>query len=559
MKRIIAVALSVFIVSFASPLWSQNKGKGGAKKVAVNQAEKFMKTPDGKLMKMLVEEYTSASKQNAEVTSALSKLMDLQRRLNISDKAEFHNIINKNYWDARAESNSQSLKAAASLYKFFAAEDDAILPDVLFCLGEMAAYEPFDSTEIKNSIHDLYAYQQVTNQSQQEKITKLEEYLDAIRSMVPLTQDLDGIWVSNVFDTQMGVPFFILKISNGGENVMISKLSSYVRTRFIKAKSEYAQDKRDLGSNTAYYLFSTEDMKSIDPSIQAFVHEQASNVNYQLSSSLAAEMGGDVGGQLVSGMVGGLIQAGSSALLDRLMAPMKRIYISHFWLHKVNPNQLVAECKTRYVAIVGDDKPRIDDHEYINMKFMRWTPESGVSFATYNDFGFQLLDLTQEEVPSQGEMRKMKKDPEWRYRGDYLLLDKTRNFTTYNYMMIRNLMYRAEQGAINNGWPVFHEDEKYDRIAYLGASFKSLDDVPNHQNVEGVYIDSVTPATPAQLFGLHKGDIITSIDDYPMTHPQEVVDYIKNVTPFSSLKITVIHKGKQKTIPVTVSFEYVPK
>jgi len=71
-------------------------------------------------------------------------------------------------------------------------------------------------------------------------------------------------------------------------------------------------------------------------------------------------------------------------------------------------------------------------------------------------------------------------------------------------------------------------------------------------NHSGVRLDEVTPNYPADIAGVHEGDIVTQWNATPIRTPEELVMRIRRAVPYSTINLVVIRGGERLEIPVKV-------
>jgi WD40 repeat protein len=88
--------------------------------------------------------------------------------------------------------------------------------------------------------------------------------------------------------------------------------------------------------------------------------------------------------------------------------------------------------------------------------------------------------------------------------------------------------------------------------AWLGVRLRSLTPAiaptlrPNI--IAGALVIEVAPGGPAAKADLGNGDVITSMDDVPVHDAQEVVQRVGSMAPGTSVKLGVIHEGREQTL-----------
>jgi serine protease Do len=68
----------------------------------------------------------------------------------------------------------------------------------------------------------------------------------------------------------------------------------------------------------------------------------------------------------------------------------------------------------------------------------------------------------------------------------------------------------------------------------------------------GVRIDWVETNSPADLFGIKKGDIITDFDNVPIRTPDEFYMRVRRTVPYTTVNITLIREGQKIVVPVKI-------
>jgi hypothetical protein len=68
----------------------------------------------------------------------------------------------------------------------------------------------------------------------------------------------------------------------------------------------------------------------------------------------------------------------------------------------------------------------------------------------------------------------------------------------------------------------------------------------------GVRIDWVETNSPADLFGIKKGDIITDFDNIPIRTPDEFYMRVRRTVPYTTVNITLIREGQKMVVPVKI-------
>ncbi len=69
----------------------------------------------------------------------------------------------------------------------------------------------------------------------------------------------------------------------------------------------------------------------------------------------------------------------------------------------------------------------------------------------------------------------------------------------------------------------------------------------------GALVQGVTAGGPAAGAGLQQGDIITEIDDRPVTDADSLIVAIRDHQPGDTVQVTVLRGGSSQTVPATLA------
>jgi len=122
----------------------------------------------------------------------------------------------------------------------------------------------------------------------------------------------------------------------------------------------------------------------------------------------------------------------------------------------------------------------------------------------------------------------------------------TGSFAGYAYAIPSNLMKK-----------VISDIMKYGSVqrGYLGISMapEGLDDASKKKlgmtntDVDGVYVIETSPNGAAAKAGIQKGDVITNVDDQPVTSDARLAELIARDKPGDHVKLTFVRNGETKT------------
>lgn len=68
----------------------------------------------------------------------------------------------------------------------------------------------------------------------------------------------------------------------------------------------------------------------------------------------------------------------------------------------------------------------------------------------------------------------------------------------------------------------------------------------------GLRLDHVQPNSPADLFGIKEGDILTDFDRVPIRTSRELLSRVRRATPGRAVEVVVLRDGQARKIPVTM-------
>jgi serine protease Do len=99
-----------------------------------------------------------------------------------------------------------------------------------------------------------------------------------------------------------------------------------------------------------------------------------------------------------------------------------------------------------------------------------------------------------------------------------------------------------EHGSVERGW--------------LGVQIQpvtaDIADSIGLKKAEGALVDETKATGPAAKAGIAAGDVITAINDIPVKDARDLARKIGTTAPGTSIKLTVLHKGEQKAVELTL-------
>ena len=217
---------------------------------------------------------------------------------------------------------------------------------------------------------------------------------------------------------------------------------------------------------------------------------------------------------------GVLVSATYSALIDALFPSSKVIKLLECWLEKVNDYELVAKCIYQTIKVFADGTKK---HEKVQDKFL----------------------LARYDINEKKEDQILK---------DYR--SKSQNLHT-----LMRLAYENEQKMLSKGIVMYDQYHSKFNGPYLGLTFDSVNQANSYKEKvqHGVYIKDVSDwiVEKRQLYNcnIKRGDILLDIDGFEINSPEQAYDFIKTMTPFTSVNLHILRKGKELFVPLEVTYK----
>jgi serine protease Do len=99
-----------------------------------------------------------------------------------------------------------------------------------------------------------------------------------------------------------------------------------------------------------------------------------------------------------------------------------------------------------------------------------------------------------------------------------------------------------EKGSVSRGWIGVQIQQVTPEIA----------DSLGLKKPQGALVAEPQPGGPAAKAGIESGDVITGVNDQPVKDARELARTIGGLSPGASVKLTVVHKGQDKTVTLTL-------
>lgn len=495
-----------------------------------NNTQSYAPSIDATMVKDLLTSYVDLKTADRDASRALERIKSVyDKQTSTAAKREFRDVIYQaliNY--QKINKNLESL-AVIDAYQAIAESNDTHLPAMCFVKGDISAHVLVDTLILKDCIAELSVCDKTSKTT--EYITKLRTYLQEIRDYIPICDRLGtDFWVSVNSFTKEGLPFYIIQ----GD---YSSPESNARLYYGQSSSlGVAQNLTELMNDCAYLAWSNEKLdipSNLSVTLRNSVAAEVGNLTSSaLSDALGSSFLGAIGGDLMGGIIGSLFK----------QDPKKVIHILEANVHMVNEFEMEANIKTQSITVTQDKQ----DKEESNRKylFLRITPdvENRLIGEGNKHFGLDVSKIIKDMFADNKEQAKI-----WKQR-----LSSKDAKTQWNYYQLA-LLYNYYKKELSKTQRPINRLYNNIEVNCLGVYCQELDDNPKirkkYPNTKGVYVDGYDWGTSA-IYGIKKGDIITSIDGFEFGNVIEARDYIQSLERFSPVKVKVLRNKKEVEIDV---------
>jgi serine protease Do len=135
-----------------------------------------------------------------------------------------------------------------------------------------------------------------------------------------------------------------------------------------------------------------------------------------------------------------------------------------------------------------------------------------------------------------------------------------------NVIGVNTAIYSPSGGSVGIGFDIPAETAKtvvaqlkehgFVNRAWLGVQIQpvtaGIADSLGLKKAEGALVDQPQPASPAAKAGIEAGDVITAVNGKPVKGSRELAQMIGMITPGTTIKVTLLHKGELKTMDLTL-------
>ena len=542
MRRIILMCLPLFLFY---PLAAAQTG-GGKSRVKTEQRAKGTTAPDMDHFERLLSLYVQAKAERADFYSSMTSLLVFYGGQDDAGKAKCRRCLAQHmdeYYNDR-DKPVEAL-AIADLYESLAAFDDPERLKISYYRGEYAATVEGDSIALHRAISDIEAFPAGQGTDREAHLLVLHDYLEQIRNYVPVDRTIDGVWISDLRTKQFGLPKMILKVIAGKDGSPIFRMyhlpeeyapaaqfdilkNAMWRGQGMDAQSEWA-----YAGDSILAVWSNEKLKNPDADLHAMTR--------QISGSLTDAVTIAGGGSLEGNLLGGSLSILSGMLLDALFTPSKVVFVLQGRLCKVNDRQLDAVIYYTYLRAKGSDKPEVKNEEWHTL-FTRVEPQDSL-FWLNGDISFYFpFAVTKKE-------RKLLKETEALAKSAIGAATSLTRFRMLNRMQTEKMIYRCEEQLSFQG-----EEEFSDVRRIHQPGLRPFTGIEGRSDSTGCVVVKVLPESPAFLYRVKRGDLITHVDGFAIKTFEQFERIIGRKNPFDLVEITVKRGKKNKKIKLELYY-----
>lgn len=529
------------------PLAAAQTG-GGKSRVKTEQRAKGTTAPDMDHFERLLSLYVQAKAERADFYSSMTSLLVFYGGQDDAGKAKCRRCLAQHmdeYYNDR-DKPVEAL-AIADLYESLAAFDDPERLKISYYRGEYAATVEGDSIALHRAISDIEAFPAGQGTDREAHLLVLRDYLEQIRNYVPVDRTIDGIWISDLRTKHFGAPKMILKVIPGKDGSPIFRMyhlpEEYApATQFDILKNAMsmwrgqgmdAQSELVYAGDSIFAVWSNEKLKNPDADLHAMTR--------QISGSLTDAVTIAGGGSLEGNLLGGSLSILSGMLLDELFTPSKVVFVLQGRLRKVNDRQLDAVIYYTYLRAKGSDKPEVKNEEWHTL-FTRVEPQDSL-FWCNGDFYFPFAVTKKDRKLLKGtEACRLAKSA----IGAATSLTR---FRMLNRMQTEKMIYRCEEQLS------FQGEEEYSDVRRIHQpGLRPFTGIEGRSDSTGCVVVKVLPESPAFLYRVKRGDLITHVDGFAIKTFEQFERIIGRKNPFDLVEITVKRGKKNKKIKLELYY-----
>lgn len=457
------------------------------------------------------------------------------------------------------QKNYTSDFALIDLYSMLADSGDKKLDDLSYRKGEICALCTGDTILLKECITTLSLSDYSKTTQVTEYISTLQDYLEEIRSYLPVSQRIKGAWISDLEErtTYSSIPRYILVSSEDGMKLEVagygSKLASVTILGDIKNKEKlFSQRVIDLSDEKVYLAWSNEKLQVPNQEVGNILASSTGSAMGILTRAGIQSSVGGVGGEIFGDVMGNIAGGFGSAIVSAMFTPTKTTHVLEMELQWVNEYELVGTARRQEIEQIGDGKPTIKTFND-EVCFTRYDSNYGVYIGGLSSFentiNAERVIAPYRESGFFKEGKSLKKI----YR--YL-----KKLSAIHAIEHKKLVYYNEQKMLHEGCRM---SEKYHsqntRVPSLGISTFEISANISDKGVNekmrkklnklstqttGLYIASVNPLSSAGICDIKGGDILCEIDGFAIETEEQYNRYLCSLRPFDWVTLR-IKRGKK--------------
>ena len=115
----------------------------------------------------------------------------------------------------------------------------------------------------------------------------------------------------------------------------------------------------------------------------------------------------------------------------------------------------------------------------------------------------------------------------------------------------QNLGFAVPVNVAKRIVPQLRERGKVTR-SFIGINVQDVDQTTMEAwslpSMSGAFVTSVTPGRPADRAGIRHGDVIVRVDEQPVRRTRDLIDYVSDQPPGSTVRVELVREGKRVTV-----------
>lgn len=563
----------------------------GKRRVTTQRTATAQQTWDFSIIDNLLPLYVTAKKENKDFNSPLTGILVFYGGPNDTGKRECRKYLVDKMDGYYNEQKPTEALAVADIYESIAPVNDFGRLRLYFYRGEQAATAKGDTVMLKQYIDNIISLPDAGNERKQECLSTLNGYLEEIRNYIPVDKTIDGVWVSDIWNTFSGYPYFVLEIHTDerGKTTFTlqarSEYLAYTSSAWSPWGKQTAQEEFVFNTDSIYAAWSNEDMKKPSPELNCMFRQTAGTFASVLGTKATIE-GNAALGNLTSSIVG----LGVDAIADAIFTPSKRAYFLQMKMRKLNDRQIEADVFSTKLKVKGDSKPKLTDDKWKAL-FTKIEPEDSLFWMYYGtpDFLFDnsevFLKDIQDELMKELAKYNVKESSKEAQQEVAKLLSKEKALKELPEDMQKRLpktLSKEDKKNIKKKYGIkassgYDELKAFNSFQYNKMYYKNEEKLieqgeTNLSNVVNIHNSHITPVigvifdensttiskvikyTPADFAELKKEDIITHVNGYEVNTAEQFKRIITRKKPFDTVTLTIKRKKKTMEIPLELYF-----